>query len=56
MVRKLGSQVLRRGDDQGLEVVDCAGTSHDRASAGAHQHPERLALPAATRVNEVLAG
>src|SRR5215218_10605384 len=53
---KLGPQLLRRPDDQGLELVDGADLGHTGAVAGGQQHPQRLSVATTTRRKGMVLG
>ena len=51
---RLVAELFAGGDHQRLELVDLAGASADRLAASEQQHPQRLAIPALTRLREML--
>ncbi|MFI1105832.1 hypothetical protein [Streptomyces melanogenes] len=53
---QLGAQVVRRGHDQAVELVDRGGGGEDRAVAGGEQAAQGLAFTSAPGLDEVLGG
>jgi hypothetical protein len=53
---KLGAQLLRRPDNQRLELIGGADLGHTRAVAGGQQHPQRLPIPTTTRRERMVTG